>query len=1121
MESINFEILREKWPVLADLGGFAEHYTHSDSSSALIKLRMYCETLVEEIYRIHELIKPYQPNLYELLNEDAFKAAIPSVVIDKVHIVRKSGNKAAHGAPTTGTMALESLREAWDLARWFYVYYSGGKLEDCSDFINPPTEDAKTTLLQKQKAAQNKIAEQEMLLAELIEKNKTLSEKVKATEKSSAQLQLLKKAGQSAADALHFNEAETRARLIDQQLADAGWLIGNAGSNTEEVGQEVEVKHQPTESGTGYADYVLWDDNGKPLAVIEAKKTAENAEKGRNQAKFYANGLEKKYGQRPVIFYTNGYTIFIWDDAQNYPPRQLDGFYSKDSLQYLVNYQRKEKKLLEHVEIKPEITDRDYQQEAIRRTTEKFSNNYRKSLIIQATGTGKTRVAISLTDLLIRANWVKRVLFVCDRKELRKQAKQAFGDHLKDASCTIVTSKTHKERQHRVYLATYPTMSKYFHTYDVGFFDLIIADESHRSIYNRYRDLFLYFDSLQVGLTATPVDFINRNTYRLFGCEDQDPTFHYALEDAVEQGHLTPYEVFTHTTNFLRKGIKYEELTDKQKQQLEDDGEDPEEFDYQSREIDKAIFNKDTNRAILENLMDNGIREASGQHVGKSIIFARSHKHAVLLKEIFDEEYPQFGGKFCEVIDNYDPRAEQLIDDFKKTGDQDEITIAISVDMLDTGIDVPEIVNLTFAKPVRSQVKFEQMIGRGTRLCPNLLGPGKDKQKFWIFDHWGNFEYFSRSPKVAEPSQKKSLMQQLFEARITLAQTALSEQQPDIFNATISELEKMIKSLPDKTIAVRRRWQQVHALQQPQTLKAFSPATVHDLENEIGPLMQWININKQTDSYWLDQLMTELQNEWLKKTLLLEQKKGELRNNTHLLPVNLNQVEAKIDTIDKVKSDTFWDTATFAELEKVRLDLREIWQYRQKPKVGQPSQKVVDVIDGGIQMAEISTGYKTVDMVAYRNRVEDALKNQFASNPTLTKIRKGEPVTPVDLEKLTALILIQNPDVDLNTLKSFYDETALGLDFILRTIIGMDEDAVEAHFKAFRASHNLNSNQLRFMSLLKSHIAKYGSIEIDKLYEQPFTGLDSDGVDGIFPDEDDLDALLDILAAFNPKQTAV
>ena len=375
--------------------------------------------------------------------------------------------------------------------------------------------------------------------------------------------------------------------------------------------------------------------------------------------------------------------------------------------------------------------DRLYQVEAIKRVTETFSSKRQKALIVQATGTGKTRVAIALTDLLYRAKWIMRVLFLCDRKELRKQAKNAYNDYL-DEPMIIVSANTAKDRNQRIYLGTYPAMNKIYQTFDVGFFDLIIADESHRTIYNRYRDMFRYFDSLQVGLTATPVGFISRNTFRMFLCEDKTPTAYYSLDQAVEEGYLVPYEVYSHTTRFLRKGIKYKDLTEDQKRQLEEDGEEPELFNYENHHIDRQIFNRDTNRAILRNLMENGILDETGQTPGKSIIFARNHNHAVLLAEIFDELYPQYGGKFCRIIDNYDPRAEQLIDDFKSHKNSDP-RIAISVDMLDTGIDVPEIVNLVFAKPIRSLVKFEQMIGRGTRLCPDRVRPGKNKTQLRIF----------------------------------------------------------------------------------------------------------------------------------------------------------------------------------------------------------------------------------------------------------------------------------------------------------------------------------------------------------------------------------------------------
>ena len=731
MKSENFEILRDRWPELASLGGFAEAYAHADPAGALMKLRLFAENLTRDIYQDLRLPKPDQPTFIDLLKNSAFSAVTPRVVLGKLHALRIHGNKAAHGEPVKTSNALWLLREAHDLARWLHVRYGSGDASSIPPYRQPKAEATSGGATQARERRQilEKLASQEAQMEALLRKLDESRNAASAAEARAEEIEGLAASANQAAIALEFDEATTRTRLIDSLLASVGWDVGADLKSTNEVGKEIEVEHQPTSSGLGYADYILWDDNGNPLAVIEAKKTSVDAERGRHQAKLYADGLEKMHGHRPVIFYTNGFDTWMWDDAQGFPPRKLYGFYSKDSLQYLVNFQRAERQPLETLQIKESIVNRLYQIEAIKRVGERFTNNHRKALVVQATGTGKTRVAIALTDLLIRAGWVKRVLFLCDRRELRKQAKNAYNDFLSEP-IRIVTSRIESNASERIFLATYPAMQRVFQSFDVGFFDLIIADESHRSIYNVYGDIFQYFDCYQIGLTATPVNFVTRNTFRLFDCEDLAPTANYDLEQAVEDGYLTPFEVFEHTTHFLREGIRLEILTKDQIEALEEQGEDPSQFDFSSEQVDKSIYNRDTNRVILRNLMENGLRDATGQLPGKSIVFARNHQHAILMRQLFDEMYPQYGGKFCQVIDNYDPRAEQLIDDFKGDGTNDDLSIAISVDMLDTGIDVPEILNLVFAKPIKSPVKFWQMIGRGTRLCKDLFGPGRDKSIF-------------------------------------------------------------------------------------------------------------------------------------------------------------------------------------------------------------------------------------------------------------------------------------------------------------------------------------------------------------------------------------------------------
>ena len=838
MKSENFEILRDGWPELAALGGFAEAYVHPDPVSALLKLRLFAENLTKVIYRDLRLPKPYQPTLVDLLKNPVFTAITPKVVLDKLHALRMHGNKAAHGEQVKPQNALWLLREAHDLARWLFVRYGDGKAQEIPSFKQPAALQAEHA--RERRKVLEELAAQEAQMEFLLQELEATHHKATAAEKKAEELEALAAKAAQAANALEFDEATTRARLIDSLLASVGWDVAAGEASTEEVGKEVEVSYQPTESGIGYADYVLWDDNGNPLAVIEAKKTSVDPERGRHQAKLYVDGLEKTHGHRPVIIYTNGFDIWIWDDAQGFPPRKLYGFYSKDSLQHLANYQRAERKPLDTLEVNEDIVNRLYQIEAIKRVSERFTNKHRKSLIVQATGSGKTRVAIALTDLLIRAGWVKRVLFLCDRRELRKQAKNAFNDFLSEP-IRIITSRVRSNASERIFLATYPAMQKVFQSFDPGFFDLIIADESHRSIYNVYGDIFHYFDCYQVGLTATPVDFVTRSTFRLFDCEGQWPTAHYDLEQAVEDGYLTPFEVFEHTTQFLREGINMDTLTKEQMEQLEEQGEDPSQYDFSFEQVDKVIYNKDTNRAILRNLMENGVSDTTGQLPGKSIIFARNHQHAILLRRLFDEMYPQYGGKLCQVIDNYDPRAEQLIDDFKGEGTNSDLTIAISVDMLDTGIDIPEILNLVFAKPIKSPVKFWQMIGRGTRLCEDLFGPGQDKTIFRIFDHWTNFERFETGYRPAEPTERKSLMQAVFEERLLLAETALQKSQIPIFETVIDLIAADIEAVPEESIAVREKWKEKRMLSQPATLKAFAPATVARLRQDIAPLMQWRN----------------------------------------------------------------------------------------------------------------------------------------------------------------------------------------------------------------------------------------------------------------------------------------
>jgi len=1130
MPSQNFEFLRPLRPELADLAGYAESYAHPDPASAMVKLRLFAERLTLVVFDLMGLPASIEDKLLDMLREPAFESRVPKPVLDLLHLIRRSGNRGAHGKPVSSSDALNLLRETRKLAEWLHLSYDQGQRAAIAPYRHPDATAFSQLGAKEQEREREKL--QRLLEAKEADTLRLLDELKRAraeadiAAKSEAELRALQHQGVAHLDELKFDEATTRKQLIDRLLLDAGWNVGLDGASTEEVGQEVEVDGQPTATGQGSCDYVLYAENGKPLAVVEAKKTAEEPAKGRQQAKLYADALENRHGGfRPVIFYTNGYEIWIWNDAAGDTPRRLFGFYAPDSLKSLIA--RRHAKPLQKVSHDPQIIDRLYQIEAIKRVTDDLTARKRRGLIVMATGTGKTRVAVALCDLLNRAGQAVRILFLCDRLELRKQAHNAFKQFLPGEPRTYVTAKTSEDRNWRIYLATYPAMLKAYETFDPGFFDLVIADESHRSIYNRYRNILTYFDAIQIGLTATPVHMVHRNTYQLFERPALDPTFSYSLEKAVEEGNLVPFVPKIHTTGLLRSGIKWAQLTPEQQEILQDQDDEAEFYDFRPGDLDRAVFNKDTNRHIIRNLMESGIRDSSGSRPGKSIIFARNHQHAILLEALFHELYPQYGGTFCRVIDNYDPRAETLIDEFKDPSKN--LTIAISVDMLDTGIDVPEVVNLVFAKPVFSVVKFWQMIGRGTRLCRDLFGPGTDKKEFLIFDHWGNFERFDVTNYQDRPDVRaKAVLEQLFEARIDLAEVALQKFDETFFGVAIDLIQKDIQDLPEHSVPVRERWRHVLVTKNAAVLRQFEPQTQGVLRNEIARLMQWRDIGGDADAYRFDLLIARMQLELMRQSASFANLRDDLIDQVLQLPRNLTQVKAKAQWIQKIETPDapFWSTATCMDLEDLRVQLRGIMRYRQRPtgSSGLPP-KIIDVPEC---VSETQSEYYTLktmaslDQAAYRQRVERVLRDLEKTSSTLQRIKRGEPVTSADLDALQKLILVQDSNIQLALLQEFYGDLTTPLDFLIRRIIGLDAEAVEREFVAFATRYpSLTARQVQFLDLLKNHIRRFGAIELKELYEAPFTSLHSDGVDGVFTDGQQVDYLLSVIQKFQPQNPEV
>lgn len=1103
----NFVFLEKKYSQLANLGLLAEQYLDTDPSTCIAKLRTLTEYIAKEIYYQYFEIKP---NIAYIDILKALNSYIPSKYMDIFHIIRKKGNKAIHENIASYEDAFVLLKYTFGVAVWFFII-DGGNEAEVQSFEKPSSrllllekelEDAKKREENLAKELENKIQEiekQELTKETLTEKLKRLEEKSKSTKTEEKVIRYS-----------DFTEAETRNYLIDEQLKDAGWKIRkitnyNVNSkefNTSEVKREIPVTGLIiTPSGNGFVDYVLYNDSNQPIAIIEAKKTYRDVKEGKEQARQYANALEKMTGFRPLIFYTNGFETYFWDDAF-YPERRVYGLFSKEDIETRL-FQRENRQNLAKTEIDNDIISRDYQFMALRKTYEAFSVGQRKSLIVMATGTGKTRTAMAIVDGLVRANWVKRVLFLVDRDELRKQADNAFKKHLDSLSRVLLNSETKGDLNKRVYIATYPAMMQAYSMYSPGFFDLIIADESHRSVYNVYGEIFKYFDAFQIGLTATPVNYISRNTYSLFDTDDGNPTFSYELEDAIAEQYLVPYKVQKVQTGFLGRGIKYNELTPKQKKELEEQVEDPDLINFEKTQLENAISNKDTNRKIIRTLMEKGLRDANGE-LGKSIIFARNHEHGELLETLFNEMYPQYKGKYARLIDSHDQNASTLLDNFKGESQENEINIAISISMLDTGVDVPEIMNLVFAKPIYSKVKFWQMIGRGTRLCENLIAPGKNKEYFVIFDNYENFEFFGENPEGYEPKEQLSLYEKLFKARISLALTAKELNITDIFNKTVQLLKSDIETLPKKSVDVMEK-----AMLLDDVLKTglywqnFDETFAEQLDNKIRPLMK-----RQKTSYEIDKAIqfdinvTQLQIAELEKIILIEQNistkeqdkkidllKNKMRKSVFQLRTNINKVKEKENIINKVKDQNFGNPFNFDDLETARTELNTIMQYRQKQDI-EDGIIEIDVSDDIEIDEELKMSLFTTFGESYKHDIETILRKLASDNIILQKIKKGKPITEQELQSLVSIVLEQNPHFSLKQLEKLYPDKASDLNTLIRTIVGVDEEEIKNRIQEFKLKHTtLNSMQINCLKLVENQLKANNYFKETSLYDKPFTNL--------------------------------
>lgn len=1161
----NFQFLASEFSEFFDRATKAEQYVVTDSRGALFYARAAMELGIHWMFTNNEQLEyPYDTSLNNLMLDGEFKAQFPHKMYKELHLIRKTGNLASHNKPVSKEDAYQIIELLFYFAKWFAKTYATNQDTVLPGVLNWEAipEKADKAFSKKEIAAlkqeldkgindfQEKIQAKEKEKQALAKKNELYKKQLEALQ---AQLEANKLEANIQDEVQHpRNEAQTRKLLIDVTLREAGWDL--LGINDKEYKVQYMPKSTNT-SETGYVDYVLWDDDGTPLALIEAKKSMENVTKGENQAQLYADCLEKMHGRRPIMYYSNGYETYLWDDQFYKQSRLVHGFYTKAELQTAM-FRRTHRKDIRTAPMDTQISGRSYQMRSIKSIAEHFAGNdktkgknygkligtNRGALLVLATGTGKTRTSIAFSKLMLSCNWAKRILFLADRTSLVVQAKSNFVKHLPEhASVNLLEEKDNPDA--RIAFSTYQTMmglidrsrDEEARFYGVGHFDLIIVDEAHRSIYKKYQAIFEYFDALFLGLTATPINWIDRNTYQIFGLPDKSPTDAYTFEEAVANNHLTPYKSIDLPTKFMREGIKYSELSEEEKSEFEDEILDGEEAlgseIITSSELNKWLFNKDTAIKTLRYVLENGIKKRGGEELGKTIVFAKNQKHAQFLKDMFMElDKEQFGNDYVKIITHSEPKSQEFIRRFCDEDKEQLPQIAISVDMMDTGIDAPSCVNLVFYKPVKSYAKFWQMVGRGSRLRPNLFGVGEDKTHFLIFDLCQNFEFFNENPQGIQTSPQKSLTEQLYGLRLQLAQYLKSDQFKEnkdlqTFKAELFDgLHRDIASLNLERFDVKMKLEIVHEFgnDNREIWNHLSKRDLKRIEQELAPLVKPQKGDTDLARYY-DKLIYTL------ITKRLETPNAEEYINSFVIPINkvatTSKKLLKKTTVPAVKlkealiklplEEDFWKNEGITHLEKLRKGVRELVKY-----IDPVDQRYVTTnFEDSILEDKIKEGgffnEQEITYIAspFKNNIHrlERLVREHENHITISRIRKGETITTEELKALESILF--KGGVDKEAIEKELGSQFSLVKFIV-SLMGLSPEKVEAAFANFINDYQLNAVQIEFLDTIKNFLTTNGQIEPSKLYDVPFKDYHNMGIDGVFTTQQ-ADKIFEIVEEFN------
>lgn len=1062
----------------APIAESAEKILSIDPAACVLNCRRAMEAAVKWMYAVDgSLVMPWDDKLVTLINTEEFRGIVDEQLIFRLDFIRRMGNNAAHGGKVItreqAVLCLQNLFVFFD----FLAYCYGENYTEHT--FNP-------ALLAEQSAQPTPPAVDEdaaRKLDALIKENAALKEQLTQRREEQHQTYVPKP--------LEISEYKTRKLYIDAMLQDAGWVEGKNWLN------EVKLPGMPNKSETGYADYVLYGDDGKALAIVEAKRSCVDPAVGRQQAKLYADIIEKQQGRRPVIFLTNGFETKI-DDGQ-YPERKCAAIWSKRDLEKLFNLLRM-RTHLDNIVVDENIAGRYYQENAIKAVCNTFdARNRRKALLVMATGSGKTRTVIALCKVLLEHGWVKNILFLADRNSLVTQAKRSFVNLLPELSVTNLCEERDNTTAHCVF-STYQTMMNCIDAiedaegklFTVGHFDLVICDEAHRSIYNKYRDIFTYFDAPLVGLTATPKDEIDKNTYALFDLGNGAPTYGYELAQAVRDGYLCDFVSVETTLKFIQQGIVYDELTDEEKEEYEakfadENGDVPE--CVMPSALNEWVFNEDTIRKVLNTLMTDGLKIDYGSKIGKSIIFAKNHTHAEKILEIFNREYPHLYG-YAKVIDNYMTYAQSAIDEFSDP--QKLPQIAISVDMLDTGIDVPEVLNLVFFKKVMSKAKFWQMIGRGTRLSPGLID-GKDKDKFYIFDFCGNFEFFRMSKGNANASAR-SLQGALFSLKAQMAfklqDAVYKTDELSAFRQTlVDDMVRKVSELNQDNFAVKQHLKFVELYTSPNRYQSLSYEDTLMMQQELAPLL--LPEPDDPKALRFDALLYGMELAHLAGLPYNRAHHGLLQKADALSKIaNVPEIAAQSALLEKILHTDYVENTGVDELEKIRKALRDLMKYITNEQSAYETGFGDEILSIEWKQSELEND----DLQNYKMRAEFYVR-QHQNELAIAKLKMNVPLTDSDITQLEEILWSE-----VGTKQDYeaeYGKKPLG-EFI-REIVGLDMNAAKEAFSAYLTNVNLDSRQIYFVNQIVEYIVHNGMMkDMSILQEAPF--IDQGSIIEVFTD---------------------